>query len=165
MDDKNQNNKETIEDYLGFVRHEIRNQLVIIREGVSQALDGLGGKDCRKCFDTFLKPALDSTFKFNKLIDEFLGTDNFKSRIRKQSLTELEKGALVHFKDKLIGAISHNLRTPLTIAKEGISLVLDEVSGTLNDKQKTTLAQVKDKIDCLARVLDQTLSAPWDEVR
>lgn len=54
-------------DYFPFVRHELKNQLIVIREGVSQVLDGLGNKDCPSCF-AILKPALECVDNMDALI-------------------------------------------------------------------------------------------------
>jgi hypothetical protein len=60
------NEEEKIEAYLSSVRHDLRSQLMVVREGTSMILDGLGGSNCDNCF-TLLKPALECTDELNKL--------------------------------------------------------------------------------------------------
>lgn len=67
-----------LEEYLSFVRHDLRSQLCIIQESVNQVRDGLGNKDCEKCFG-MLKPAVESAGQMNKLIEESLSLSKFKS--------------------------------------------------------------------------------------
>ncbi len=43
--------------------------------------------------------------------------------------------------------ISHELRTSLSVVREGVSLILDGVPGRLNEKQKAILIMVKRNID------------------
>ena len=47
----------------------------------------------------------------------------------------------------------HELRTSLTVMKEGLSLVLDEVPGRLNKKQREILIMVKKNIDRFERAV------------
>lgn len=69
-----------IEEYLSFVRHELRGQLAIAREGAAQVFEGFGNKDCNKCF-TILKPVIESADKLNKLMEELLSAPKFKSLV------------------------------------------------------------------------------------
>ena len=58
-----------------------------------------------------------------------------------------------------ISRISHALRTPLCITREGISLVLDRIPGQLNRKQEEILITARDNIDRLNRTLCKLLKA------
>lgn len=53
--------------------------------------------------------------------------------------------------------LSHELRVPLSIVKEGVSLVLDEIPGKINDKQTEVLSSVRDNVNSLASVMDDML--------
>jgi PAS domain S-box-containing protein len=64
---------------------------------------------------------------------------------------------LDQLKSDFISIVSHELRTPLAITKEGISLVLDEVTGKINPKQKKILKLSKDSMDRLARLINDLL--------
>ena len=61
------NEHEKIEAYLSSVRHDLRSQLVVVREGTSMILDGIGNANCENCFG-LLRPALECTDELNKLI-------------------------------------------------------------------------------------------------
>jgi CheY-like chemotaxis protein len=70
------NEQEKIEAYLSSVRHDLRSQLMVVREGASIILDNIVGSNCDNCF-ALLRPALESTNELNKLIGEFLSTPQF----------------------------------------------------------------------------------------
>lgn len=60
-------------------------------------------------------------------------------------------------KNEFVSTVSHELRTPLAIIKEFVSLVLDGVSGDVNEKQKKFLTTAKNNIDRLARIINDLL--------
>jgi len=60
-------------------------------------------------------------------------------------------------KTEFISTVSHELRTPLAITKEGISLVLDGITGKINKKQDKILTLAKGNIDRLARIIGSLL--------
>ena len=68
---------------------------------------------------------------------------------------ELEK--LDQLKSDFVSMVSHELRSPLSITKEGLSLVLDGVTGTINAKQSKILTTSKNSIDRLARIINSLL--------
>lgn len=144
-----------IEEYLSFVRHELRNQLTIVHEGTAQISEGFGKGDCNKCA-AILKPTLESADKLNELIEELLNASKFKSLSKDQR-------ALEKAKFELLTMIAHTVRTPLTIIKEGVSLVLDEIPGKLNSKQKEFLTDSKNNVDRLIQSVEQLLSTPWED--
>lgn len=53
--------------------------------------------------------------------------------------------------------LSHELRVPLSIVKEGISLMLDGIPGDINTKQTEVLSSVQDNINTLKRVMEDML--------
>lgn len=65
---------------------------------------------------------------------------------------------------ELMGMISHIIRTPLAIIKESLSLVLDEVPGRLNAKQKELLSNGKKNVDNLVHSLEELSQESWDEI-
>ncbi len=73
----------------------------------------------------------------------------------KQKNFALEK--LDQLKSDFVSMVSHELRTPLAITKEGISLVLDKVTGNINSKQSKILTTAKNNIDRLARIINSLL--------
>jgi len=54
-----------------------------------------------------------------------------------------ELSKLDQMKTDFVSTVSHELRTPLAITKEGLSLVLDGVTGELNESKRIFLAQAK----------------------
>lgn len=163
LDRKHLSRQASIEEYLSLVRHELRGQLFVIREGASQVLDGLGSKDCAKCFE-ILKPALESADKLNRLIEELLSPSAFKYISKNQEKYYVKfnvsgKDDLEKLKNELTSMISHVVRTPLTIIKEGLSLVLDGIPGELNPEQKKFLMEVKETSDRLIESIEELLES------
>lgn len=62
--------KRCSDDETLFIKHEFRNELIVVREVISQILDGLcaGNKDCSK-YSNILKLALVHVDKISNLID------------------------------------------------------------------------------------------------
>jgi CheY-like chemotaxis protein len=67
-------------------------------------------------------------------------------------------------KDDLMGMISHVIRTPLTVVKESLSLMLDEIPGKLNPKQKELLSTGKENIDGLIQSVEEIFEKSWNEI-
>jgi PAS domain S-box-containing protein len=70
---------------------------------------------------------------------------------------EKELKKLDQLKRDFISTVSHELRTPLAITKEGISLILDKITGEINEKQEKILSTAGSNIDRLARIIDGLL--------
>jgi signal transduction histidine kinase len=70
----------------------------------------------------------------------------------KKDMQELE-----HLKSEFISIAAHKLRTPLSIAKEGIDLIMDEVAGEMNDQQKKLVAAAQENINKLNRTVSDIL--------
>jgi CheY-like chemotaxis protein len=223
------NEQEKIEAYLSTVRHDLRSQLMIVREGTSIILDNIVGSNCDNCF-ALLKPALESTNELNKLIGEFLSTPQFVKMLSpllsgKEEETTVLKKELQKNEDEierikehllgkeeelrsvkrellrreeelknlrrelpekeneprcvrgeplghelemltyeLMGMISHIIRTPLAVVKESLSLVLDEIPGGLNAKQKELLSTGKKNVDDLIHSVEELSQESWDEI-
>ncbi len=178
------NENEKIEAYLSSVRHDLRSQLMVVREGASMILDGLGNSNCDKCF-TLLRPALECTDELNKLIGELLSISRFNAMLTpdastregKRNPAEAEppddelaimkdelRSELEIMKDEVTGMISHVIRTPLTVLRESVSLVLDEVPGKLNPKQRELLSAGKQNLDGLIRSIEEVFEKSWNEI-
>ncbi len=178
------NGQEKFEAYLSSVRHDLRSQLMVVREGASMILDGLGDSNCDKCF-SFLKPALESADELNKLIGELLSASRFNATLplpspakedrpkkvkEEPSENELEimkdelRNELEIIKDDLMGMISHVVRTPLTVVKESLSLMLEEIPGKLNAKQKELLSTGKQNVDELIQSVEEIFEKSWNEI-
>ena len=63
-----------------------------------------------------------------------------------------------------MGMISHVIRTPLTVVKESLSLILDEIPGQLNDKQKQLLSDAKQNADDLIQSIENIFEKSWDKI-
>ncbi len=178
------NGHEKFEAYLSSVRHDLRSQLMVVREGASMILDGLGDSNCDKCF-SFLRPALESADELNKLIGELLSTTRVnailaslpsaKEEPPKRAREELQESELEIMKDELrneleiikddlMGMISHVVRTPLTVVKESLSLMLEEIPGKLNPKQKELLSTGKENVDGLIQSVEEIFEKSWNEI-
>ncbi len=176
--------EEKIEAYLSSVRHDLRSQLMVVREGASMILDGLGGSNCDNCF-TLLRPALECTDELNKLIGELLSISRFNAIFASAASAkeekpkrakndppedelEIMKDELRHeleiMKDEVMGMISHVIRTPLAVVKESLSLVLDEIPGKLNPKQKELLSTGKQNVDGLIQSVEEISEKSWNEI-
>ena len=68
-----------------------------------------------------------------------------------------ERRRAVDLKDEFVSTVSHELRTPLAITNEGISLLLDEIPGQMNEKQKKILTTIRDNMDRLTRIINDLL--------
>ncbi len=75
-----------------------------------------------------------------------------------------KRSQMERLKNDLITVIAHRVRTPLSIVKETNSLLLDEIVGKLNSKQKKLLANSKKNIDRLVNSLEDMLKNPWDKI-
>ncbi|MDD5432072.1 MAG: PAS domain S-box protein [Candidatus Omnitrophica bacterium] len=58
---------------------------------------------------------------------------------------------------KFTSMVSHELRSPLTVIKEGINLVIEGLTGSINPEQKELLETAKNNIDRLGRLINNVL--------
>ncbi|MBN2181857.1 MAG: PAS domain S-box protein [Sedimentisphaerales bacterium] len=63
----------------------------------------------------------------------------------------------MELKSQFISTVSHELRTPLAAMKEGLGIVLDEVVGEINEKQKKFLDIAKRNADRLGALINDVL--------
>ena len=63
----------------------------------------------------------------------------------------------VELKSQFVSTVSHELRTPLAAIKEGVAIVLDEVTGRINADQKKFLDIAKRNVDRLADLISDVL--------
>jgi signal transduction histidine kinase len=64
---------------------------------------------------------------------------------------------MYEIKSSFTSMVSHELRTPLTAIKEGIAIVLDGATGSLNGQQKEFLEIARKNVDRLKRLIDDVL--------
>ena len=60
-------------------------------------------------------------------------------------------------KSEFISMVSHELRTPLAIIKESISIILDGLTGPVNERQTKHLATAKNNVNRLAKLINSVL--------
>jgi two-component system sensor histidine kinase GlrK len=99
----------------------------------------------------------------------YIAQGNFERRIQVKSKDELgdlarafnsmtgKLGKLEEMKREIISNISHEFRTPLTSIKEATHLLLDEVPGPVNTKQKKMLGIVQEGTSKLVRLINNLL--------
>jgi len=79
-------------------------------------------------------------------------------RTNEQLLKEIEERRRAEeLKDEFVSTVSHELRTPLAITTEGLGLLLDEIPGSINDKQHKVLETASDNMDRLSRIINDLL--------
>ena len=69
----------------------------------------------------------------------------------------LELQRLSQRKSEFASIVAHELKTPLTVIKEGISMLIDGVDGEVNERQAETLCRAKDDVDRLGRLITSVL--------
>lgn len=69
----------TIEEYLSFVRHELKGKLAVIKEGFSQVLEEYEKNKAVAEGDVeLLQIGLESADKMNAIINELIKADHFR---------------------------------------------------------------------------------------
>ncbi|MEW5739194.1 MAG: response regulator [Myxococcota bacterium] len=68
-----------------------------------------------------------------------------------------EAKQLAQRKDEFVGIVSHELRTPLTSITGALDLVLNHITGDLNEKQKRFLEMARESTDKLNMLVDDLL--------
>jgi len=63
----------------------------------------------------------------------------------------------IELKSQFISTVSHELRTPLAAVKEGVAIVLDEVTGRINADQKKFLDIAGRNVDRLSDLINEVL--------
>jgi Signal transduction histidine kinase len=69
----------------------------------------------------------------------------------------LDLQRLSQLKSEFASIVAHELKTPLTIIKEGIGMVLDGIDGPVNEQQRETLGLARDNVNRLGRLIDNVL--------
>lgn len=59
-----------------------------------------------------------------------------------------------NIKTEFLSILSHELRTPLLIINEGVTMILDEITGQINDKQKNILNLSKLNLERLTNIIE-----------
>jgi len=88
---------------------------------------------------------------------EIIGSIGVVRDITERKKVEEALKETMEMKSQFISTVSHELRTPLAAMKEGIAIVLDEVAGKLNGKQKKFLDIAKRNVDRLEVLISDVL--------
>jgi signal transduction histidine kinase len=81
-----------------------------------------------------------------------------RNYVRKASKDALERmRELNEIKSQFVAEASHEIRTPLAIVREFVSLVHDETTGKLNEKQRNYLASALRNCDKLTELINHIL--------
>jgi len=83
------------------------------------------------------------------------GLDITELRLSKEYLKQVREQA--EAKAQFVSTVSHELRTPLTTMREGVNIVLDGITGEINNKQRHFLDIIRRNIDRLARFINDVL--------
>ncbi|MFH1442301.1 MAG: PAS domain S-box protein, partial [Candidatus Omnitrophota bacterium] len=78
--------------------------------------------------------------------------------ITKEKKTEEQLKELLEIKTKFTAIVSHELRTPLSSIREGINLVIEGLSGPVNEQQKHILDVSKKNVERLNRLVNDLLN-------
>jgi signal transduction histidine kinase len=78
-------------------------------------------------------------------------------RKRKEKEIEEELMETMKMKSNFTSMVSHELRSPLGVVKEGINLVLEGLAGDINDEQRDLLGTAKRNTDRLGRLINNVL--------
>src|SRR5882672_10451309 len=68
-----------------------------------------------------------------------------------------ERKRLQNLQQEFVSTASHELRTPMTVIREGVSQVLEGLRGDVNESQSRALSLALNGIDRLARIINELL--------
>lgn len=114
-------------DFISTVSHEIRTPLTTIREGVSQALDGILGEISEKQKEVFAI-VLEDSDRLKRIIDNLLDISKIeagKVELRKElvNIIDLVRGVVSAF---ALAAKERNLRLDIHFTKEKVPAYIDK---------------------------------------
>ena len=156
------NEQEKIEEYLSSVRHDLRSQLMVVREGASIILDNLVGSNCENCF-ALLKPALESSNILNKLIGECLTAPRFakilapllstkEEELRSVKREVLKKGEeLENIKEQLLGKEEElrSVKRELLRKEEELKIVKRDLPGKVEELKSSKEGPLGQELEIL----------------
>lgn len=84
-------------------------------------------------------------------------TDEIGDLARSFTVMSQDLAALDRLKAEFVSVASHELKTPLSVIRGYVSLLRDEVYGSMTPEQKKVLGSVGDQTDRLGRLIQQLL--------
>ncbi|MGA1870506.1 MAG: ATP-binding protein [bacterium] len=88
---------------------------------------------------------------------DVIGIQCIATDITKRKQAEQKIKETMEMKSRFISIVSHELRTPLTAIKEGINIVLEGITGQINDEQKNFLTLASNNVKRLSRLINDVL--------
>lgn len=104
-----------------------------------------------------------SIYYFSRLLNQQraeLSEKNFQLLESMEKVKDIDR-----VKDEFVSTASHDLRTPLSVVRENVSLIEDGIVGEVNPKQKQLLKISRSNIDHLSSILDNLLDISKIESR
>ena len=95
----------------------------------------------------------DNEIIFNGILLDI--TERKKAELEKKNVADLKASA--EMKSRFASMVSHELRSPLAVAKEALDILSDGMIGSVNEEQKDVLRIAKGNIDRLGRLINNVL--------
>lgn len=131
--------------------HRLHKGMEVVGEGNLDYKVGTAAKDevgqLSRAFDAMTKDLKKTTASIDVLNKEIVE--------RKKVQEELKEATEI--KSKFTSMVSHELRSPLAVVKESVSLILEGLVGAVNDEQKALLDTAKNNTDRLGRLINDVL--------
>lgn len=135
-----------------FIISLAKNRLVACTRLIGEIVERRQAENVLRASEEELRKHRDH---LEELVEERTG--ELKSANKRLETEVQERRRAEHLKDDFVSTVSRELRTPLAIAKEGVSLLIDGIPGQVNEKQKKVLSTAGSNIDRLARIINDLL--------
>lgn len=118
-------------------------------EAVGLEAIGLGAQDYLikdRINMTLLRRAIRFAIERSALLRQLRELEQLRAEVRERRKTD-------QFKDRLLGAVSHELRSPLTVAQAAVTNLVDGVAGALTPVQAELVEMAQRNLDRLGRLV------------
>jgi signal transduction histidine kinase len=99
---------------------------------------------------TLLSRAIRFAIERSSLLRQVRELERLRSEVRERQKSD-------QFKDRLLGAISHDLRGPLTVAQAAVASLADGLTGPMNPGQAELVSMARRNLDRLGRLVMNAL--------
>ena len=90
---------------------------------------------------------------------DYLTKETFNGKLLSRVIRyAIERKHLLQFREEIVNASSHELKTPLCIIKESISILLDGITGNLTQQQNEILKTARENVERLEHLIDRLLA-------